>query len=98
MGPRKSSHAGYIELKDQEDDPRASINSSSPILPKSFENDGAELPLTATTFETNGLEDQFRPIDGYEGSHRYDPEFLWHSDEEKAVVWKASSLSSFHIS
>jgi hypothetical protein len=86
--PMKPSGAGYIELKDQEEDPRSSINSNSPILAKSFEEDDVRLPLTGATYETNGLERHFRPIDEYEGVHRYDPDYVWHPDDEKKVVRK----------
>jgi hypothetical protein len=84
----KPSRAGYFELKDQEEDPRLSINSNSPILPKLSEEDDIELPLPGVTYETNGLESHFRPIDEYEGAHRYDPDFVWHPDDEKKVVRK----------
>ncbi|OCK75436.1 MFS general substrate transporter [Lepidopterella palustris CBS 459.81] len=40
------------------------------------------------TFETAGLDAYYKPIDEYEGLHRYDPEFDWESEEEKKVVRK----------
>jgi hypothetical protein len=39
-------------------------------------------------FETDGLEDLYKPIPTYEGIHRYDPQFQWRSEDEKKVVWK----------
>lgn len=41
-----------------------------------------------TTFETSSLESYYKPIDSYEGLHRYDPEFQWEPKEEKRLVRK----------
>jgi hypothetical protein len=42
-----------------------------------------------TTFATHGLrQDNYRPIDTYEGLHRYDPDFEWKPEEEKKLVRK----------
>lgn len=86
------SRAGYtsIALDEQEDkDSRSSINSSSPILPtlESDEFDGEGL-LKPTTFQVDGLETFYKPIEGYEGAHRYDPEYTWGAVDEKKVVRK----------
>lgn len=35
--------------------------------------------------------DTYRPIDSYEGLHRYDPSFRWTEDEEKKLVRKVCS-------
>lgn len=41
------------------------------------------------TFATTGLgNDHYRPVDTYEGIHRYDPDFGWESEEETKVVRK----------
>ncbi|KAK3650371.1 hypothetical protein LTR56_006350 [Elasticomyces elasticus] len=41
-----------------------------------------------TTFETSSLDSHYKPIDSYEGRHRYDPDFEWTPAEEKKVVRK----------
>jgi hypothetical protein len=42
-----------------------------------------------TTFATHGLrQDNYRPVDSYEGLHRYDPDFEWEPEEERKVVRK----------
>ncbi|KAF2036193.1 MFS general substrate transporter [Setomelanomma holmii] len=42
-----------------------------------------------TTFATNGLrQDNYRPVDTYEGLHRYDPDFEWEPEEERKVIRK----------
>jgi hypothetical protein len=41
------------------------------------------------TFVTEGLaKDHYRPVETYEGIHRYDPDFEWKPGEEKRVVRK----------
>lgn len=42
------------------------------------------------TFDTAGLEDHYKPIEKYEGIHRYDPDFEWEPEEERRVVRKVS--------
>lgn len=40
-------------------------------------------------FSTHGLrQDNYRPVDTYEGIHRYDPDFEWDPEEERKVVRK----------
>jgi hypothetical protein len=42
-----------------------------------------------TTFATHGLrQDTYRPVDTYEGIHRFDPDFEWEPEEERKVVRK----------
>ena len=48
------------------------------------------------TFETDSLESHYKPIDTYEGRHRYDPSFEWEPQEERKVVRKVSELFSRH--
>ena len=43
-----------------------------------------------TTWETDSLDSYYKPIDSYEGAHRYDPDFEWTPAEEKKVVRKVS--------
>jgi hypothetical protein len=42
-----------------------------------------------TTFVSSGIDDEFyKPIEKYEGAHRYDPYFEWEPQEERKVVRK----------
>jgi MFS transporter, ACS family, DAL5 transporter family protein len=87
--------AGYVALDEDDDkDPRVSTSSSSPILPAS-ELGGVddEAPLKPSTFQVDGLETFYKPIEGYEGLHRYDPEYTWSSADEGRVVRKVSPSS-----
>lgn len=44
-----------------------------------------------TTFVAQGLrQDNYRPVDTYEGIHRFDPEFEWEPEEERKIVRKVS--------
>lgn len=45
-------------------------------------------------FQTNGLEDYYKPIEKYEGAHRYDPQFQWTEAEENAVLRKVRLCTS----
>jgi hypothetical protein len=41
------------------------------------------------TFAGSGLNSRFyKPLDSYEGIHRYDPDFDWEPEEERKVVRK----------
>jgi len=40
------------------------------------------------TFVGGELQSSYKPIDTYEGIHRFDPEFEWEPEEEKKVVRK----------
>ncbi|KAF2446798.1 MFS general substrate transporter [Karstenula rhodostoma CBS 690.94] len=49
----------------------------------------SELQTTGATFSGAGLKARFyKPMDQYEGKHRYDPDFVWEPEEERKVVRK----------
>lgn len=52
--------------------------------------------LKESTF--NSTEDPrfYRPIDSYEGLHRWDPYFDWTEDEERKIVRKVGLSSDIH--
>lgn len=98
MSSRKSkrpySKNGYFELHNQdENEPRTSIDSLSPILPKEFEELERRIPGENATFSGEGLEEYYEPIKGYEGAHRYDQSYSWSSADEAKVVWKVAFTS-----
>jgi hypothetical protein len=48
-----------------------------------------------TTFVSVGLrKDHYRPVESYEGIHRYDPDFAWEKTEEKRLVRKVRGIAS----
>jgi hypothetical protein len=94
---RPYSKVEYQALRDDEDGRRDSINSSSPILDKTsieeFDQDSIdeEVDLDQGAFATDGLETFYKPIEGYEGAHRFDPNYRWSNSDEGKVVWKVGS-------
>lgn len=53
----------------------------------SLEQAGAD--KRGTTWAASGLKtNHYRPVDSYEGLHRYDPDFEWEPEEEKRVIRK----------
>lgn len=85
------SKVGYIQLSEQPREDRdsssirirASSNSSSspPLILSVSERDDDnfddedEASLKPSIFQTDGLETFYKPIEGYEGAHRYDPNY-----------------------
>lgn len=42
------------------------------------------------TFDGDSTDSFYKPIDSYEGRHRWDPEFQWEEKEERRLVRKVS--------
>lgn len=42
-------------------------------------------------FDNDSFQSYYKPIDSYEGRHRYDPDFEWEPKEEKKLVRKVSA-------
>jgi len=61
-------------------DPLKSVEASS--------SHGSEKQAVGTTFIATGLDPYYKPIEKYEGLHRYDPDFTWEPSEEKKIVRK----------
>lgn len=43
--------------------------------------------------EDDSLEIFYKPIEAYEGRHRYDPKFEWDNKEERRIVRKVSGIT-----
>lgn len=70
--------AGKLEI-----DAPSSANSSQASLAN------VDVGKRGTTWAASGLKtDHYRPVDTYEGLHRYDPDFEWEPEEEKKVIRK----------
>jgi hypothetical protein len=52
---------------------------------------------TDAAFEQSEDPRYYKPIDSYEGLHRWDPEFEWEEEEEKRLVRKVCSLPFFFL-
>lgn len=100
MSHHRPTKFKYEALDDDDHSPRNSTSSDSPILPKrdvqEFEEDDSAL-TDGITFDTAGLETFYEPVDGYEGAHRYDPQYRWTKKDEQLVVRKVrlGRLSSY---
>ena len=46
-----------------------------------------------TAFDVGSFEEFYKPIETYEGVHRYDPDFQWDEREEKRLVRKVCLIS-----
>lgn len=69
-----------------------------PDVPKSDYSSAseAELHTTGNTFSGSGLKARFyKPIERYEGHHRYDPDFEWEPQEERKVVRKVRNGAGY---
>lgn len=62
----------------------SSVESSS----SSYSNPGAFSKQIDSAFDTTEDPRFYKPIPEYEGIHRWDPDFEWTEEEEKAVVRK----------
>lgn len=83
--------------EDELKEPYENVKISAPIVP--FPEAVVADPVIAGrrqvgTFENDSLESFYKPIDAFEGSHRYDPKFEWDAKEEKRLVRKVSNNST----
>lgn len=54
--------------------------------------DGKSASQSGGTFASSELDEFWRPVDNYEGLHRYDPKFDWEPTDERKVVRKVRLL------
>jgi hypothetical protein len=70
--------------------PSSSVSSSDTNLP-------ADTKPTNHVWETEESKEIYKPIEGYEGSHRFDPSFKWDPEEEKRLVKTVSIVMPFSV-
>ena len=66
-----------------------SVNSGYPNAPSSAATSDTKLVSTDdlhNVWETGETQEIYKPIEGYEGAHRFDPSFKWDPQEEKRLV------------
>jgi hypothetical protein len=70
---------------------RGSIGAATKTLGAGL--DAVILPSTQrATFDTESeLEEFYKPIESYEGYHRYDPSYTWSTTDEKKIVRRVCS-------
>jgi hypothetical protein len=74
-----------------------SVNAGYPVSSSSAASSKTALdvdhPAGHNVWENEDSKALYKPIEGYEGSHRFDPSFEWNEDEKRRLV-KVVSLSS----
>lgn len=60
-------------------------------------NQGQNSHGSSTTFASKGFDQHYKPSDGWEGLHRYDPDFTWEPSEERRLVRKVSNHRMAHF-
>ena len=78
---KTASEAGAIDSK-----PTQKISSAESSSSSTYDSPAAK--LTDCAFDTSEDPRHYKPIPEYEGAHRWDPDFEWTEDEEKAIVRK----------
>ncbi|KAJ6012784.1 Major facilitator superfamily domain general substrate transporter [Penicillium canescens] len=76
---------------EKQDTVQVSVDQGSPdrSIGDDLEKKGSQIQqYQAGAFETREGHHHYRPIDSYEGIHRWDPEFEWTEEEEKKIVRK----------
>lgn len=80
--------------EDSPDSGNASPEADMKAFPEAAVTDTTFFKRTeGRAFDNDSLESFYKPIDSYEGRHRYDPSFEWTPKEEKRVVRKVSSYA-----
>lgn len=54
----------------------------------SFDDAGDIVRNVNNVFEASEAAELYKPIEGFEGTHRFDPSITWTQEEEKALVRK----------
>ncbi|KAJ5288524.1 transporter [Penicillium angulare] len=72
----------------QNKDTKEKTPGSESISSSSTEDNRGETKSIHRAFDTTEDPIYYKPIESYEGYHRWDPEFQWTEEEEKAVVKK----------
>ena len=84
-----NSTTGLQVAGKSENDYPPSASSSETSLPH------ASADKRGTTWAASGLKtSHYRPVETYEGIHRYDPDFEWEPEEEKKIIRKVQSFVS----
>lgn len=90
---------------DQVDSEKSSVKSGQTPDTKAFPLATVDEPVFFTaggknaeeSSETDSLAKFYRPIESYEGYHRWDPQFQWDEKEEKRLIRKVSITIYFEV-
>lgn len=68
------------------------VSSAESSSSSTYDGPRAQAKYTDCTFDTTEDPHFYKPIPEYEGAHRWDPDFEWTEEEEKAVVKKVRGI------
>ncbi|KAJ5798089.1 uncharacterized protein N7503_007385 [Penicillium pulvis] len=89
MTVEEVKNIGPGEAPDYDSKDTAQVHSTSDSASaSSIEDRRGTVKVVDCAFDTTEDPRYYKPIESYEGYHRWDPEFEWTEDEEKAVVRK----------
>ena len=99
IGPRPTQRRPWFKLGGQ-DHPFVSVDAGYPRATDSASSSESDLTVpnkAHNVWETQDAHDIYAPIAGYEGAHRFDPNFKWEPEEEKALIRKVSRPFDRHL-
>ena len=76
------------KLLDGSNSPKISMEDRKVSSEVNFADDDPLNPNNESTIDQDSLATYYKPVDSYEGRHRWDPHFQWDAKEEKRVVRK----------
>ena len=91
VGVTHESNSNSSDFSDTKNDKAEFPSADS--YEKEQEHGGRKPKQISEAFDTTEDPRYYRPIDTYEGLHRWDPDFEWEEEEEKKIVRKVSSPS-----
>lgn len=89
MTAEEVKNIGPGEAPDYDSKDTTKVHSTSDSASaSSIEERRGTVKVVDCAFDTTEDPRYYKPIESYEGYHRWDPEFEWTEEEEKAVVRK----------
>jgi hypothetical protein len=73
-----------------------SVNAGYPGISDSATSSDSKLDAADVghnVYEVGEAKEIYKPIEGYEGSHRFDPHFKWDPEEEKRLIKTVSFIT-----
>lgn len=93
MAPLEAPGNGKVPINSLEEKEYNDTDSESRLLLARTDSDDVTAQSRYQTFEAFGDVPHYRPVEQYEGIHRYDPKFEWKPKEERKLVRKVRSCS-----
>lgn len=88
LAPLEAPGDGKVSINSFEKNEYSDTDSERSLLLSRTSSDRLRTQSHNQTFEAFGDVSYYKPVEQYEGSHRYDPKFEWKPKEEKRLVRK----------